>query len=787
MNVHKRDARLMVLAGATIALVLMWASIIGVLVESRRSAIESEQHVLERMAAVVEEQAQHFFTLIQFFMVSGDQILGRSTPSPIDPYTDVDFLNLVELFRRTSPGGLRVRLLSELGDVYDIPSAEKNVLANVRDRDYFNAQSSTSLRGFYIGRPVTSRVTGHLMLPVSYGLTAKPKGISVLAATIDVDVLARLYDEGRTKPHGTIGLVRQDGTILAHAPDGDRLVGKSIAEGDIWRNYLPHSPTGVAILPAPVIGGPERLTVYSTVQNFPLVVITSSSLDDVLAVWRLWLGGGILAGMFLTVVTILGARRLFVLLLDLSDAHAEAEAHAFTDQLTGLPNRRMFNDRLGHEIMRARRSRCSVVILFIDLDSFKEVNDSLGHHIGDILLIQTAQRLRDSVRDTDIVVRLGGDEFSVALCGLEDVTFAERIAEEILRIISAPFTLNGKNVYVTASVGIALYPKDGDTVADLLTRADQAMYAAKGAGKNIWKYFSPNLQEESQRKMRIIAEVREALACDQFLLYYQPILDLKTSTVYKAEALIRWQHPARGLVGPKEFIPVIEATEMILELGDWVFAQAAIQVARWRSSIHPEFQISINMSPAQFKNRRSSIADWGNQLSALGLPGHCIAIEITEGLLLEASEVVRTKLLQISETGFQLSLDDFGTGYSSLAYLNKFDIDYIKIDRSFVTEMEDNPNQRALCEAVIAMAHKLGLKVVAEGIETPAQLDLLISFGCDYGQGYLFSKPVPADKFVGAIDRENTPLVAGSSGAVTTPDVGYQDLAPAGASLKDMC
>jgi diguanylate cyclase (GGDEF)-like protein len=734
------------------------------------------------MAAVVQEQAEHFFTLIQFFMVSGDQILARSSPSSIDPYTDVDFLNLVELFRRTSPGGLRVRLLSELGDVYDIPTTEKKVLANVRDRDYFNAQSSPSLRGFYIGRPVSSRVTGHLMLPVSYGLTAKSKGISVLAATIDVDVLARLYDEGRTKPHGTIGLVRQDGTIVAHAPDGERLVGKSIAAGDIWRNYLPRSPTGVAILPAPVIGGPERLTVYSTVQNFPLVVITSSSMDDVLAVWRLWLGGGLLAGTFLTLVTILGARRLFVLLLELSDAHAEAESQAFTDQLTGLPNRRMFNDRLGHEIMRARRSRCSVVVLFIDLDSFKEVNDSLGHHMGDILLSKTAQRLCDSVRDTDLVVRLGGDEFSVALCGLEDVTFAERIAEEILKVVSAPFILNGKNVYVTASVGIALYPKDGDTAADLLTRADQAMYAAKGAGKNTWKYFSPNMQEESRRRMRIIAEIREALACDQFLLYYQPIVDLKTSTVYKAEALIRWQHPARGLVGPNEFIPVIETTEMILELGDWVFAQAVMQVAQWRSSIHPEFQISINKSPAQFRNPRSSIAHWSNQLSALGLPGNCIAIEITEGLLLEASDTVKTKLLQISETGFQLSLDDFGTGYSSLAYLNRFDIDYIKIDRSFVTEMEDNPSQRALCEAVIAMAHKLGLKVVAEGIETRAQLDLLTGFGCDYGQGYFFSRPVPAEEFIRIIDKKTTTFAGVPSSDMTTPDPADQGAVSAAAS-----
>ncbi|MDB5824583.1 MAG: hypothetical protein JWR21_3287 [Herminiimonas sp.] len=788
MSAYKRDAGRMVLAGATIAIALMWASIVGVLIEGRRSAIESEQHVLERMAAVVEEQAEHFFSLIQFFMVSGDQILSRSTPSVIDPYTDQHFLNMVELFRRTSPGGLRVRLLSDRGDVYDIPSAEKNVLANVSDRDYFKAQSNRSLRGFYIGHPTSSRVTGRRILPVSYGLASKSHGISVLAATLDVDVLGRLYDEGRTKPHGTIGLVHRDGTILAHAPDGELLVGTSIAEGDIWRNYLPASPNGVAILAAPVIGGAERLTVYSTVRNFPLVVVASSSTEDVLRVWRLWLVGGLLAGTFLTLLTVLGARRLFALLLDLSDAHAEAEAHAFTDQMTGLPNRRLFNQRLSQEIMRARRSKSSVAILFIDLDSFKEVNDSLGHHLGDMLLNQSAQRLRASLRDTDIVARFGGDEFTVALCGLVDSISVERIAEEILKMLTVPFILNGTSVYVTASLGIALYPKDGDTVADLLTCSDQAMYAAKGTGKNNWKYFSPNMREDSRQRMRIIAEVREALACDQFLLYYQPIVDLKTSAVYKAEALIRWQHPTRGLVGPNEFIPIVEATDMILDLGNWVFAQAAIQVARWRSSIHPGFQISINKSPAQFRHWRSAIADWGDQLTALGLPGNSIAIEITEGLLLEASETVRTKLLQISEAGFQLSLDDFGTGYSSLAYLNKFDIDYIKIDRSFVTGMEHNPSQVALCEAVIAMTHKLGLKVVAEGIETSAQRDLLVSFGCDYGQGYLFSKPVPAESFLEVIGKPITTSVSeNSSRSITIPGPVDQRDAVAEASLKDVC
>jgi diguanylate cyclase (GGDEF)-like protein/PAS domain S-box-containing protein len=420
---------------------------------------------------------------------------------------------------------------------------------------------------------------------------------------------------------------------------------------------------------------------------------------------------------------------------------------AFFDTLTGLPNRRMLRDRLEQEIKKSRRDDHVLAILFIDLDHFKEVNDTLGHDNGDRLLVEAATRIRDCVRESDTVARMGGDEFTVLVTELDDAKSLEPILQKILASLERVFQLGGEQVFVSASIGVTLYPLDAREIEDLLKNADQALYVAKGAGRNRYSFFTPALQEAAQTRARLANDLRTGLTDQQFRVVYQPIVELATGSVYKAEALIRWQHPTRGLVSPASFIPIAEASGLIVDIGEWVFQQAAQQVQAWRATLHPDFQISVNKSPVQFHHDGAGRAPWALQLQVLGLPGSSIVVEITEGLLLDTSPSVAERLLELGDAGIQVSLDDFGTGYSSLSYLQKFDIDYLKIDQSFVRHLIPNSTDLALCKAIIVMAHELGMKVIAEGVETEQQRDLLAAAGCDYGQGYWFAQPMSAQDF----------------------------------------
>ncbi|MBI5436604.1 MAG: EAL domain-containing protein [Nitrosomonadales bacterium] len=431
------------------------------------------------------------------------------------------------------------------------------------------------------------------------------------------------------------------------------------------------------------------------------------------------------------------------------------------DTLTGLPNRRMFYDRLEQDIKKADRAEFKIALLFIDLDKFKEVNDTLGHSMGDILLVEAARRIGDCVRETDTVARLGGDEFIVILAELDDdIGSVERVAEGILRKLGEPFRLGDEVAYVSASIGITLYPDDATGTEDLLKNADQAMYTAKDKGRNRFSYFTQSMQQAAQARLRLINELRGALAANQFRVYYQPVVDMATGRIAKAEALVRWQHPELGLVSPAQFIPLAEETGLIVGIGDWVFRESARQLKRWKALGNTGLQVSVNMSPVQYARLQVSVnvspvqfhgtgslhKTWSAYLQELGLPGQSMVIEITEGLLLDADADVAGKLLEFHDVGIQVAIDDFGTGYSSLSYIKKFDIDYLKIDQSFVRNLAADSDDLALSEAIIVMAHKLGLKVIAEGVETAEQCKLLSAAGCDYAQGYLFSRPVPAEE-----------------------------------------
>lgn len=428
------------------------------------------------------------------------------------------------------------------------------------------------------------------------------------------------------------------------------------------------------------------------------------------------------------------------------DSEDQAWRHANLDALTGIPNRRYFRDRLNHELDRFQRTNQTTAILFIDLDRFKEVNDVFGHDAGDFLLKDAVNRIQTCVRETDTIARLGGDEFIVMMNELTSLHPIEFTCQRILNTLAEPFQVRNETVYVSASIGIALFPLDASEPDDLVRKADQAMYAAKKNGKNQFCYFTQSMDQQAHFRLRISNELRKALKAGQLQVNFQPVINLLHGDIVKAEALLRWQHPELGPVEPSVFIPIAEEAGLIGKIGDWVFQQAAACSKRWSEQIGMPFQISVNKSPLQFMSH-STEADWYRHINDLGLSGHHISVEITEGVLLHASGNVFEQLIKYRNAGVQVAIDDFGTGYSSMAYLQKFNIDYLKIDQSFVRDIATNPAHRTIAETIIVMAHKLGLKVIAEGIETQEQLDILYAAKSDYGQGYYFSHALPEEEF----------------------------------------
>lgn len=417
------------------------------------------------------------------------------------------------------------------------------------------------------------------------------------------------------------------------------------------------------------------------------------------------------------------------------------------DPLTGLANRNLFQKRLLQCLNDAKSNQSQCALLSIDLDQFKDINDSLGHQIGDQLLIDASERLIKCAGKTGKLSRIGGDEFAVILENIESFDCTNEMADKILHSLSVPFYLGDNIGYISASIGIAIYPDDSLNAEALIINADQAMYAAKRDGRNRMRYFTSEMQDQVQKRLSLSSELRHAIDNKEFWLAYQPIVNLKTGGIDKAESLLRWEHPVRGSIPPMEFIPIAEESEQISTIGDWVFKTASKQTSQWLKTLHPNFQISINMSPSQFRGDNSNHAHWTAYLDEINLKGKNVVIEITESLLMDVSRRVMTQLDGFHAAGIEISLDDFGTGYSSLAYLKKFHIDYLKIDKSFVKNLEQDPDNIALCEAIIVLAHRLGLKVIAEGIETSQQRDLLRDINCDYGQGYLFSEPLSAQAF----------------------------------------
>lgn len=426
------------------------------------------------------------------------------------------------------------------------------------------------------------------------------------------------------------------------------------------------------------------------------------------------------------------------------------------DYLTGLGNRRKFYQYLNQKIENNTKQSQSFSLLFLDLDLFKEVNDSLGHDVGDLLLAETSKRIQKCVENFNgFVARIGGDEFIIILSGICDKAVIDTAAECIRTSIGNSYYINDNKINITCSIGVTRYPEDANTAKQLVINGDQAMYQSKKLGRNCYSYFNINMLNENNYKINLIKDLRAAINEEKFMLYYQPIIDFSTDTITKIEALIRWNHPERGFVSPSEFIPLAEETGLINSIGDWTFKQAIDDNSAFCNQFDRNFQITINTSPLQFRRNGINFSFWDNYLKSKGLSGKNIIVEITEGILMETSQAVKDNLLQLQERNIDIAIDDFGTGYSSLSYFKKFDVDYLKIDQSFIKNMTSDPNDIALVQAIIAMSHQLDIKVIAEGIETQEQRDILINAGCDYGQGFYFSKALNKKELLAFLENWN--------------------------------
>jgi len=445
------------------------------------------------------------------------------------------------------------------------------------------------------------------------------------------------------------------------------------------------------------------------------------------------------------------------------------------DSLTGLPNRPHFMDLFTREITRAERHDTLLALLFIDLDGFSQVNDELGHSAGDELLVHAADRLRSCLRKVDVVARLGGDEFTVLVPDVREPGDAAIVAQHLIEVLSQPFTVSGTETFVAASVGTAIFPGDGASPDELLRNADTAMYRAKEQGRGTHVFFKPEMTQAARRRAELDRELRHALDEGQFVLYYQPQLDLASRRITGAEALVRWIHPTRGLVPPGHFIPVAEDTGLIERLGDWVLRDACAQFVRWQAEGLPLEHVSVNVSPRQF-HRRGFAEAVAAVLRASGMPVERLQLEITESVLVDRTGAADATLAQLVRLGTRLSLDDFGTGYSSLSYLQHLPVSAIKLDRSFIMDIVASEDARAIARSVLAMVQALRKDVVAEGVETLEQLAMLARWGCDSIQGYYIAKPLPAGEFeqlvlewvapedIGRSLQQVTPIAAAARG-----------------------
>jgi diguanylate cyclase (GGDEF)-like protein len=662
-----------------------------------------------------------------------------------------------------------VRVTDSLGTV--VSSSRPLATASAVDQETLQIQRLGDT--FSVGRPRRDPASGEWRLQFSRRLDS-PDGqfAGVVAVAVDSAYFVSGYDSATLGEHGVLGLVGVDGIVRAMR-SGDVVTASQHVD---FAALVSHSQPEVgadAVSTSPW-DGVRRYTNARQLYDFPLAVIVGLSADEQLAASRrdgrtyLWRAsaGSVLLIMVIALLAHL-SRRLASSRRRAADAQvahaARIEYLAYHDGLTGLPNRSLFSKLLVQSIHEAHRYNRRLAVLFLDLDRFKQINDTLGHEAGDQLLQEVANRLKACLRDSDTVARLGGDEFVVLLPELDDGKYVVAVGQKILSAVARPFVLIGQEFRVTVSIGISTYPQDGLDERTLTKNADIAMYQAKEMGKNNFQFYSEKLNAHSLERLNLESGLRHALERGEFELEYQAKRDIRSGGITGLEALLRWRHPDLGTIAPMQFIPIAEDTGLIVPIGKWVFDTVCRQNAAWLALGLQPVSIAVNLTARQFSDSRL-VSDLAAALSASGMPAHLLELEIAESLLMRDVAASLAILARLKELGVRIAVDDFGIGYLSLSTLKQFPLDSIKIDRSFIRDASSGVEDRALTEAIFAMGRTLSMTVVAQGVETKEQADFLRKNACDEFQGFYFDKPVPAGQIGGMlragvddVDREDSP------------------------------
>jgi len=630
-------------------------------------------------------------------------------------------------------------ILDERGYILNSSRQWPTTILNVAQHDYFKVLHSNPGLNFYIGEPVKSPATGEWVFSMARTILGPDqKFAGLVLAVIRMADLEDSFQAAETAASGEITLLREDGVLLARYPGVEPPGPKEILEDNrSIVELLPQSKAGVLHIQS-AADGVERIVGYRLVNRYPLVVTVANRVNAILSDWREQAAAimlfVLLMDLCLGVACVLGFRQI-----KSAARMAQVEGHlARHDPLTGLPNRMLFQEEIQAATERLANSPAGFAFHLLDLDGFKDVNDTYGHPAGDQLLKSVAARLKESTQGNGIVARLAGDEFAVIQNNVRTQGDASRFSACLLEALSRPHQLQDNLVTVGVSIGIALAPKDGSTPEQLLKSADLALYSVKNDGRGAVQFHDAEMEAALIARRDTERDLRHAVEADEFELFYQPILNLQTNDIAGFEALLRWHHPRRGLMLPNEFIPVAEATGLIGAIGALAIDKACREAATWTTPL----RVAVNLSPIQFQ--------WGDpaeivarSLRDSGLDGNRLELEITESALME-KKVVEASIERIRELGVQIVLDDFGTGYASLAYLLKFPLKKLKIDSSFVSAMSRSSEGRNMVRGIIDLALRLNLPTVAEGVETQEQLAILRSSGCTEVQGYLIGRPMPA-------------------------------------------
>jgi len=729
-----------------ILLVALWAVVGFSLVTSRQAALIAASSQGRNLTIAFREEVALILRRVE-----GETSLiaerMRAERSNFDLYAWGQAIDLV------SPGIARAVIVNPDGKLRSATAEPHPGSIDLGDRDYFRVHLDGRFHGLYIGQPIVGRILGALVLPISRRVDAKDGTfLGVIAVLISPSSLTPLPKSIDLGPHGVMTLTGLDDIVRsrfsADSPDGTIGIGSSIAGGS--RPAVIEEGAQGAYVRASVIDGITRMFTYGRVGSRPLVVTVGLELDRELAGWRSL--AAMIVAMALAATLLLSGLAAYLIRQIFRDATTarvtalELSHSAEHDFLTGLPNRMLLNDRVSQAVAVAERHRTKVAVLFLDLDGFKHINDSLGHPIGDKLLQSIAKRLVACVRRADTVSRQGGDEFIALLAEVQRPEDAAVLARKMLQAVAEAHPIDRHDLHITTSIGVSVYPDDGLDAETLIKNADTAMYQAKENGRHGFQFFTPAMNVRAVERQVIEEGLRRALERHEFSLRYQPKINLKTGAITGVEALLLWTHPTRGLVSPAEFVPVAEDCGLILPIGAWVLREACDQARAWLDEGLPATTMAVNVSAIQFRDE-NFLENLFAILSETSLEPRFLELELTESLLMKHAESAASILQALRRIGVQVAIDDFGTGYSSLGYLRKFPLDALKIDQSFVRQISIAGEDPAIVIAVIAMARSLKLRVVAEGVETLEELEFLRAHHCDEAQGYYFSRPVPARQF----------------------------------------